>query len=68
MREQIQIFVAEVPARFEDVTSLDERPIVAIFVSCLNLAQRMAEGIFTKAFESVTATAKARSTKVDRVA
>src|SRR5439155_23201269 len=67
VREQIQILMAEVPARFEDMTPLDERPIVSIFVSCLNLAQGMAEGIFAKALEFVTAAAEAWSAKVEGV-
>ena len=60
--------MSKISASFDDVTSLDERPIVAIFVSRLNLPQWMAEGILAKVLKFVTATAEARSAKVDGVA
>ena len=59
--------MTEIPARFDHVTSLDERPIVAIFIRSLNLSEWMAEGIFTQAFEAVAGAVEAGRTKIDGV-
>src|SRR5439155_5614131 len=59
--------MAEISARFYDVAALDQRPIVAIFVSRLDFAQWMTKRVLAQAFKVVTRAAKVWRTEVDGI-
>src|SRR5712691_369922 len=60
--------MAKIPTCLYHMTPFDQRPIVTVLVRGLNLPQRMAESVFSKAFKVITGAVEGWRPKVDGVA
>src|SRR4030081_331699 len=44
--KQIEVFMAEIHTRLNHIATLNQRPIIPVFVGSLNFSQRMAKCVF----------------------
>ncbi len=68
VREDVQVFMAEVHTEPNDVPAMDEREIVAILVGVLDLLQRMAKSVLTQRKEVIARPGEGRRSEINGVA
>ena len=55
VRQQIQILMAKIHSGLDEVTSLVQRPVIAVAPHVLNLLERVAEGLLAECAEEIVA-------------